>query len=92
MVWCSDPCREKIYFLQQKDQMQARSHPALHLRGNGVPFQVYSSRGIMITTHVHLILRLQCGYTFTPPSRLHYVVLPAHYRLDGLGIEFQCGH
>ena len=35
----------------------------------------------MITTDIHLTLRLQWRYTFTPPIHLHYMVLPMRYGL-----------
>jgi len=42
----------------------------------------------MITTDVHLLLRLRWGYTFTPHMQLHYVGLPTRYGLDSRGTEF----
>jgi hypothetical protein len=68
--------------LLQNDQTHPRSHPALPLWGNGVPFWVYSGQGILITTDVRLMVRLQWSYTFTPHIRLHYAVLPTGWSGD----------
>lgn len=66
MVQCSHPCREENFSVLQNDQTHPGSHPTLHLRGNRAPFRDYSSWGVMITTDVHLMLRLQWSYTLLP--------------------------
>ena len=84
MVWCSHSYGEENFSLLQNDQTHPRSHPALHLRGNRVPFWDYSSKGAMITTDVHLMLRLQWLYNVTPFMRLHYVGLLTCWTVLGL--------
>ena len=66
LVHCSHPCREENFSFCQNDQTHPGSHPTLHLRGNRVPFWDYSSWGVLITTNVHIMLRLQWSYNLLP--------------------------
>jgi hypothetical protein len=66
------------FSLYHRVQNDSGTHPASYPMGTGYVFPWgYSGRSVKLTTHLHLLPRLknEWSYTFTPPLRLHCMVL-----------------